>query len=223
MLTLLVAAAWSATPFAGLEYQPLSRLDLTWVDDDRTSGVLAGEFDGAVAPSLQAFGGAWLSRRVGVVGSVGVARLTTTTWVEDTWRQRHWGVIRPAADLRVSLGSREPLRPSPWLYVGVHGDIPSARDTSNGYTEAEREVADEDAWVERARLGGVGGRLGVGLDYRVAPGVAVGARWGLLLHHGMLRTSEAQWVTAWFAADAALLLTFEAPKPRTGAEDQPVL
>jgi hypothetical protein len=211
-----LSAARAATPIAGVAWTPLSRSDLVWVDESRTSGVAVGEFDGVVRPALAAFGGAWISNRVGLVGSLGVARLQSTTWSGDTWRQRHWGVFRPEVDLRISLTGRAVGRPSPWLFLGLYGDIPSARDTSNGYSEVEQDAADEDAWAERARLGGIGGRLGAGVDYRLREGLALGATWSLGYHRGFLQTSDMSVVSSWLATEAALLLTFEWPRAPEG-------
>jgi hypothetical protein len=208
MLVLVASTVLAATPFAGLEWRPLSRADLAWVAEDRTSGDAVGEFDGVVRPALQAFGGAWLSDRVGLAGSLGVARLTTTSWTGETARQRHWGVIRPELDLRVALTKRSP-HPLPWLLLGFDGDIPSARDVSDGYTADEQAAADRDAQTERLRLGGFGGRLGAGVDARVAPGVSVGACFDLAGHFGVLRSEDASTVSSWLATGAAVLVTFD--------------
>lgn len=212
----LLGFAEAATPFAGLEWRPLARSDLVWVDEQRTSGFAVGEFDGTVRPALQAFGGAWVSRRIGVGGALGVARLTNTTQVDDIIRQRHWGVIRPSLDLRIALLRRsvagDPRRPLPWVIAGIHADVPSARDLSNGYTEDERAAADEASTIERARLAGLGGRVGVGLDYPIAPGLSLGALYTLQWHRGIFRTDDLSIVSQWLATDAAVVLVFEWPQ-----------
>ncbi len=209
MLLLLLSTALAATPFAGLQFNPISRADLVWEGDARSTGTLVGEFDGTANPALKGFGGVWLGNGLGIVGTLGIARLTTTTWVEDVWRQRHWGIVRPGLDLRFSLGPREVGRPAAWVSAGTYGDIPSSRDTSNGYTEEEQEDADLTAFIDRGRLGGFGFTAGFGVDYRVAKGIAVGGTYGLRLHRGVLRSPEAVSVSSWIAAEGALLLTFE--------------
>ncbi len=209
---LLAAASLAATPVFGLEWTPLSRGDLVWVADGRTTGLGVGEFDGTVRPALSAFGGAWVSRRVGLVGSLGVARLTSTATTAETWRARHWGVVRPAVDVRFALIPRDDPRPSPWVFLGAYGDIPSARDTSNGYSDEEEEEADQTAYAERARLGGFGGRAGVGVDVRLHPYLSLGALWAVQVHRGTLITSETHTVTAWVGGHASLLLTFDWPR-----------
>jgi hypothetical protein len=218
MLILLCTLARAATPTAGLELAPLSRADVVWVDEGRTTGTGVGEFDGTVWPSLRAFGGAWLSERFGLTGGLGIARLTTTTWTGDTWRSRHVGVVRPSLDGRVSLLPRSDSRPRPLLLLGGYGDIPSARDTSNAFTDAEQELADEDAAVERARLGGFGLRAGAGVDLRVHEHVSIGFIWAARWHRATLRGTEATAVTSWLGSDAALTVAFEWPKRVDEAE-----
>ena len=211
--TLLTASAADIVPIGGVEFTPLSRGDLVWVDEGRTSGTGVGELDGSVKPALAAFGGAWFGPRIGVVGGLGVARLQSTTWAGETFQSQHWGVVRPSLDLRVGITRRVLKRPALWANLGVHGDIPSARNVSNGYTAEEQELADEDAYLERLRLAGAGARIGLGVDYRVSKGLAIGATYGLTWHRGVLRTNEANIVSSWLAGSASLLLTFEWEKP----------
>jgi hypothetical protein len=207
---LTLTASLAATPYAGLSFDPLSRADLAWVDDDRATGLSVGEFDGVVRPGLQAFAGSWLKPRWALQGSLGIARLTTSSWVGDVYRQRHWGVIRPSVDVRYGFGPLEnDLRP--WLIFGLHGDIPSARDVSNGYTDEEQQIADENAYEERLRLGGGGGRLGAGLDYRVRPQLKIGALYVAEAHWGVLRSEDASTISSWVASRTSILVTFEWP------------
>lgn len=205
-----VTAALAATPTAGLAFTPLSRADLAWVADERTSGTPVGEFDGFVDPALAAYGGVWLGDRFAVLGSLGVARLTSTTWDGETWRQRHWGVIRPGVDVRWAAMPRDADHAIvPFLTLGGHGDIPSARDTSNGYSPEEAAQADETATIDRLRLGGVGGRLGAGVDWRPIPGIAVGAQYVVEARWATLRSSDATIASSWISSQVELLFAFE--------------
>jgi hypothetical protein len=209
MIAFLAVLCAAATPVAGLEIRPLSRADLSWIGDERGSGVAVGEFDGVVRPGLQPYGGAWMGPHWGLFGSLGIARLTTTSWAGDTWRQVHWGVIRPEIDLRYGFMARELRRPVLWAFAGAYGDIPSARDASNGFTEEEQNAADQDALEERLRLGGVGGRIGAGVDYRVLPGLILGADFDVGGHFGVLRGSDSSTVSSWIATQGALVIAFE--------------
>ncbi len=200
-------------PVLGLEWRPLSRADLTWVDEGRTSGLAVGELDGAVRPALSGFFGAWVSNRVALLGSIGVARLTSTTFTdggegEDTYRSRHWGVIRPALDVRLAPWRHDHMV-SAWAVVGVHGDIPSARDVSNAYTEEEQEIADETAAEDRIRLGGFGGRLGIGAEVHVGKGVHVGGQYAVYWQQTVLAGSDADTLSSWVAGEASLFASIE--------------
>ncbi len=212
MLALLLATtahAGPVAPFLGLEWRPLSRGDLGWVLGDNTTGTQVGGLDGFVSPNLGAYGGAWLTDHLALEGSLGVARLQTTTWVEDVYVQRHWGVVRPALDLRFSLLEHRDPRPVPFLFGGVHVDVPSARDVSNGYTEEEQEAAAITATAERARLGGFGGRLGIGAAVRVVQGLSLGARYALTWHRSSFLGDDPTAVTSWATGEASLLLQLD--------------
>jgi hypothetical protein len=208
----LANAAIAATPLVGVEWRPLSRADLNWLEDGRSSGLSVGEFDGTVDPGLSMFAGAWWHPRIATTGRLGVARLQNTTQVGDVVTQRHWGVIRPGVDLRWGLMKPRDRTPYPWLLGGVHVDIPSARDVSNGYSKAEQKAADENATTERARLGGFGLRAGLGADYRPVPYVALGLQYALTWRRGVFLSDDRQAVSSWLAAEAALLIAFEWPR-----------
>ena len=206
-------------PVLGLEWRPLSRADLTWVDEGRTSGLAVGELDGAVRPALSGFFGAWVSRRVGLMGSIGVARLTSTTFTteadgESTFRSRHWGVIRPALDVRLAPWGHDQTV-SAWAIVGAHGDLPSSRDVSNAYTEDEQAIADETAAEDRVRLGGFGGRLGIGAEVHVGKGVHLGGQYAVYWQQTVLAGSDADTLSSWVAGEASLLASIEFGRKRT--------
>jgi hypothetical protein len=204
----IAGAAWAAVPYAGLEWRPFGRGDLAWVEDGRTTGLGVGEGDGAVHPALSAFFGDWITPRFALQGSVGVARLTSTTWVGEVWEQRHWGVIRPELDARVALLRPTEGWPLPWVLAGAYADVPSARETSNGYDEVEQEEADLLATADRALLSGVGGRIGLGADLRVHPAFAIGASYTIGLHRSLYLGDDPTIVTTWVAGEASILATF---------------
>lgn len=210
MLAWVITVAVAATPTVGVAWTPLSRADLSWVGDGRTSGTGVGEFDGVVDPALSAWGGVWMRDRWALIGGLGVARLTSTTWDGDIWRQRHWGVLRPSIDLRWAAMKRDQAHPVvPFIDFGAHASVPSARDTSNGYSADEAEQADADATLDRLRLGGFGGRVGAGVDWRPRPGIALGAQYVVEARWGALRTSDTTIVSSWISSQVELLVAFE--------------
>lgn len=206
MLPLLCAASWAATPYLGVEWRPLSRGDLTWVDEGDTSGLAVGGLDGIARPQLMAYGGAWFSEHVGAHAALGIARLQTTTWVEDVYVQRHWGVVRPAFDVRIALLPRSDPRPSPWVFIGTHIDLPSSRDTSNGYSDEEEVQANRTATLDRLRLGAIGGRLGFGADLALTPALHLGLQTAVDWQRSLFATQDPSVATSWVSAEAALLL-----------------
>jgi hypothetical protein len=218
MVWALMAAASAATPIAGLEWAPLSRDDLVWVDSGRTTDSAVGEFDGIVWPDLRPFAGAWFGRYVGWTGSLGVARITVTTAAADVVRSRHRGVVRPSTDLRFGLLEPTDLRPRPFLLVGGHVSIPSARETGDGLSPQELAIADADAALERALLGGAGGRVGLGVDVPVSKYLRLGLLWSSRLHTSWSRPADGTSVTTWVASEGALTLMFEWPSRDWGEE-----
>lgn len=212
-----LAHATPVTGTAGVEWTPFSRSDTTWVEDGRTSGTGVGEFDGTVRPQLAAFAGIWLKNRWGITGGVGVARLQQTTWAEDVYLHRHWAVVRPSIDVRYSLISRDKSVPIPWIVLGAHGTIPSAGEQSNGFSEDEALQAEINGQVQRARLGGVGARLGAGVDYGIHPALRIGFQFTGDWHRMVQKSSEAQLVNHWIGTQAALYLAFEWQKSSSAA------
>lgn len=122
-------------------------------------------------------------------------------------------MIRPALDVRLAPWGHD-RTVSAWAIVGVHGDIPSARDVSNAYTEEEQEIADETAAEDRVRLGGFGGRLGIGAEVHVGKGVHVGGQYAVYWQQTVLAGSDADTLSSWVAGEASLLMAIEFSGPR---------
>lgn len=214
LLLALSAPAEAGRPFFGLEIEPLSRKDLVWVEEDRTSGTAVGEFDGAVSSVLSAFGGGWFNRHVGLQASLGVALSQSSSVAGDIVRNRTWAVLRPGLDLRLGWAEHGLRKPVPWVLVGAYGDIPISADVSNGYSEEEQAAADEAVLDERFRLGGVGGRVGFGVDYEVLQGLSLGALVSLGLHRSGYTGGDTTFTTLWLSTEASILLTYLWPDRR---------
>lgn len=207
----LVSAQAAPVGFAGVEWRPLSRQDLVWVDENRTSGTAVGEFDGVVKPVLSAFGGAWFNRYVGLSAGLGVAQSVSDSATEDSKQQHSWSVVRPSLDVRLGWMVPRERFPVPWFLIGVYGDIPTVVDRSLQYTEEEQAAADSSAQSDKYRLGGVGGRAGAGVDYRVLPYLAIGAQFDVGLHRATYTGGDTRFTTLWVSTEASILLTFEWP------------
>ncbi|MCB9680029.1 MAG: hypothetical protein H6733_01030 [Alphaproteobacteria bacterium] len=205
--------------YAGLEWRPLSRQDLVFVDESRTSGTAVGEFDGTVRPVLGAFGGVWFNRYVALQLGLGVASLTTTSHTEDSYRQVSTAVVRPALDLRFGWMLPTHRYPVPWVILGGYADLPAARDVSDAYTDEEQQVADDAAAETRYRLGGVGGRVGLGADYRVLPSLLIGAQVTVGVHQATYTGGDQRFASTWITTEGSLLFTFEWPRRARPPED----
>ena len=210
ILALAMSLAQAAAPMAGLSWTPLSRADLVWVEDGRTTGTGVGEFDGTSRASLMPWAGAWLGRTA-LVGTMGVAWLGTSTSSDGVVRRSHRGVLRPGLDLRYALMPRSESTPLPWLVLGAAGSIPFARDRSNAYTDEEQAQADQATLVERARLGGLGARVGAGVEVRITGGLSLGAEAAIEGYTSTLRAAESVSLNTWVGTRAAILLSFTWP------------
>jgi len=207
----LMTAALAADPYLALEWRPLGRGDLAWVEEARTTGLAVGGLDGFARPQAQLDVGAWLHPRFALQGSLGVARMQTTLWVGDIYTQQHWGVVRPGLDGKVQLGRHRQGLPRPWAIGGVHLDIPSARDVSNGYDETQQAIADEVATTERMRLGAFGARAGLGVEQRLIGGLSLGAMYTVQWQRSLFVDTDPSTITSLVTGEAALLLQFDWP------------
>ncbi len=216
---MLVAPAWAIEPTLAFEWRPLHRGDLTWVQQERGTGLVVGGDDGFARPAVQLDVGAWLTDRFGLQASLGVARLQTTTWLGDVYAQRHWGVLRPGVDAKLRVARPPANLPQPWLLLGAHVDIPSARDVSNGYTRSDQEAADEVATAERMRLGALGGRAALGVEQRLLGGLSVGAMYGAQWQRSLFVREDPRAITSLLTGEGALLLIFDWPRAAADPPD----
>jgi len=211
MLWSLTTLALAAEPYMAFEWRPLGRADLTWVLEDRTTGLAVGGLDGFARPQGQLSAGAWVHEIIALQGSLGVARLQRTSWVGDVYTQQHWGVIRPGIDARLRLFRPPDGLPRAWAIGGVSLDIPSARDVSNGYTAEEQVTADEVATADRARLGAFGARYGFGVDQTLVGGLSIGAMYTVQWQRSLFVSDDPVTISSLLTGEAALLLQFAWP------------
>lgn len=207
--------AWRSgpAPYLAFEWRPLSRGDLTVVEEQRTSGLLVSSVDGFARPQVQLDVGAWIVESLAVQGSIGVARATVTTWNGTVYAQQHWGVVRPGLDLKVRPPGMHRGLPIPWALMGAHVDIPSSRDVSNGYTVDEQLDADDAAGIDRVRLGALGARVGVGVEQRVVGGLSLGAQYTAQWQRSLFTRVDPVTIESQLFGEAALLLVFDWPRP----------
>ena len=213
-LLLLLSSAFGR-PMMGVEWVPLSRGDLMWVDEGNTTGTGVGEFDGVLVPALR-FRGGWEGPRLALLGGLSVARSTDTLWAGSGYSQSHEGALRLALDTRYALDAGDRADPIPWVEGGLYGVIPSARVVSDTYTEEEQATAEEGASLTRKTIGGVGLRVGPGFSWFFTDAMSLGATYHLVVFRGQVLTDASLAISTRVYGEAALLL--EARFPSRHAE-----
>ena len=192
----------------GVDWVPTSRADLVWIAQDQLTGTLAGEFDGALRPALTAYGGLQGDKTAWLV-SLGVARSTDVSWTLESRETTAMGGVRPALDMQRYVMPRQTGAATAWFGAGLSGVIPLASVRSAAYGEQEVEDAAEEARATRSRIGGVGGRVGLGAEVLLSPGITLGLRTHVNAHRGQTLNEDALRVATWIWADAALRLQIE--------------
>lgn len=183
---------------------------IAWADADQLSGTLAGEYDGVLRPPLTAYAG-WYDAHDAILVDFAMVRFSTATW-SDTPSAESLGATRLGLDYRRYLPAADagPGKVDMYGDVGLYGILPSAKDTSEAYTEEDQASADEASGELRARIGGVGGRLGIGAGYRLGEpaSVTIGVRGAVAVHRAQATLETGYQVSVIVAPEAALTLEF---------------
>ena len=203
----------------GLGFNPAGVGALAWQDADQLSGTLAGEFDGVLRPPLTLYGG-WYDADNAVLVDVSAVRFSTVTF-SDTSSTDAIGATRLGVDYRRYLPEADAGDGHVDLYghVGAYGILPNAVDTSEAYTEEDQASANEAAGELRARVSGVGARVGLGAGYRIggaasasgatgAASATLGIRGALVVHRAQGTLETGTIVTVIALPEAALTLEF---------------
>jgi hypothetical protein len=207
LLLSLIAGTALGGALVGVDWVPAGRADLAWVDDDQLTGTLVGEYDGLLVPPLTAWAGV-AGSRYALLGGLAAAWASTTTWSGDQATRALLAALRPSADLRRYLRPRADGEATPWLQAGAYTVLPAALYTSDTWTEEEQADMDETAAADRARIGGVGVRLGAGAEVAWTSGLCVGARYLLVAHRSASTSGDAATASALIRGEAALVLAF---------------
>ena len=73
---------------------------------------------------------------------------------------------------------------------------------------AEQQVLDNQAKQDRSRIGGVGGRLGLGAEIQWENGLVLGARYAFVYHRSRRLDEETVTVSSLLQGEAAVVLAF---------------
>ncbi len=202
-MLLLVATALAADPIVGADFTPIGRFDLLWAQSEQPTGTFVGELDGLIAPPLSAWAGLRGDRTAWILG-LSMARTSTTTWTAEDRRKQVVTGIRPALDVRRDLTPREVGEPVAWVGLGAWGVIPIVRDTSTAYGDEETADAREGSREIMARVGGFGGRAGLGADYLFTDALSLGLQSHLQGWRGQRYTEDALLISTLVSVQAAV-------------------
>lgn len=202
---LALAGPAAAAPAFGLDWTPLAAGDLAWLLEDRDTDTLVAEDDGLLVQPLTAWGG-WIGDKDAVLGGLALARYTTRIWTGDQVTTVHVGAVRPSLDYRRYLRAREAGQATPWVQAGGYIVAPSARTASDAYTAEEQAAYDVIAASDRARIGGVGARVGLGGEVLLDNGLSVGGRWSAIAHRGRIDETTSFSVSVRLMTEAAVVL-----------------
>ena len=204
-----LCAVSMASPIVGVDYTPLGRQDLAWIEEEQLSGTLVGEFDGLVTSPLEAWGG-YRWTRFAVTGGLGLAWVSTSTWDGQDRSLVVTGTLRPSVDgLWYITPEPDDLRPRAHASLGGYGLIPAATRQSDAFTDEEQDAADTEAESVRSRIGGLGLRLGAGVDLTWNSGLMLGLGYSFVAHRSQLLTEETSTTSLLIWGEAAFVFGFE--------------
>ncbi len=190
-LLMLITPAALAGGMVGVDLAPLGRGDLVAVDEGRATGLSVGEADGLLNPPITAWGGVAGEHVAGLFGFA-VASVQTRTWTpdpaggDDLVTNRRVSTLRPSADLRWYPKGRSGPALQPWFGSGVYVVAPLVSYRSDAWSQKEQAGWQDAADEDRARLFGLGGRIGGGCELRLESGVRLGARYDLGVHRAQV-------------------------------------
>ena len=168
-----------AEPVVVLDYVPFSRADIYWTQEEWTTGTGVGAFDGMLKPALTPWLGIRKETWTGL-GTIGAARIATITNTGDGKHIYARSSLRLAIAAQRNIGQAEHARP--WLGIGTSVIVPFARDQADSYSNAQASEAEFNNSADRARIGGLGARIGAGVDLPVFTGAHLGAHTHLVTH-----------------------------------------
>ncbi len=203
----LFCAVAHAGALVGVDIVPFGRADLSWVQEDQLSGTQVSETDGLLQPPVTPWGG-YASKRHAFLGGLSMARVATHVDTAKTGSSKSRMGIRPSFDYRWYWVDRQPGRPVAYLMTGLHGVIPVAKDRADDATEAEQKVLENQSKQDLSRIGGFGGRLGLGAEIQWDNGLVLGARYAFIYHRSRRLDEEAVTVSSLLRGEAALVLAF---------------
>jgi hypothetical protein len=144
---------------------------------------------------------------------VAAALIANESYAESNQRDSV-GALRLGQDYRRYLEDRKPSRVGIYATLGGYGIVPFAEDVNDAYTGEETVEAEEAAEALRARVGGIGGQVGIGAEYVFAdgegkPAIALGVRYLGRIHRAQaISDDEGVVISAAWMTEGAIVVEF---------------
>ena len=169
----------------GIDHQPLSRGDLGWIEQDRSSSFLLSEDDQLL--STPSFWIAHMPEHVRYQFGLST-HLRSDHTSADIESRSTVGGLRLETDARYFI----PDTPA-FTGLGLFGTIPFGSIRSTGYTEEEQEVYNDVARSWRAEIRSLGIRSSMGAEIEVVPQLSMGVRLDLCAYWSWLKLEQSGW------------------------------
>jgi len=204
---LVLLSTAQAGAMLGAEYVPPGLGELAWVAGGQLSGTQVAERDGMLVPPLRTHGG-WVFGRTGILGGLSVARVATSVQTAESTSVESRTALRPSISVR--RYSMEPVSATPLFFLssGLHLVVPFVSSASDGATTEEDSALAEAAEEDENRIGGWGGQLGMGAEYRLENGISFGMKSSVVIHRSQQSNAQTRTVSVLVRPQTALTVGF---------------
>jgi hypothetical protein len=204
---LFILSTAQAGPLLVAEYVPPGLSEMAWVADGQLSGTQVAEHDGLLVPPLRAQGG-WVFGRTGLLGGLALARVATSVQTSESTSVESRSALRPAMNVRRWL--MDPVSDTPLFFLtsGVHLVVPFVSQASDGSSSEETSALEEAAEEDADRIGGWGGQVGMGAEYRFKNGLSFGMKSSVVIHRSQKSNAETRAVSVLVRPQTALTVGF---------------
>jgi len=207
LIGLVFLSTAQAGALLGAEYVPPGMGEMAWVADGQLSGTQVAERDGLLVPPLRTEGG-WVFGRTGLLGGMSVARVSTSVQDADSTAVESRSALRPALSVRRWLMDPVSATPLFFLTSGIHLVVPFVSQASDGVSSEEESALDEAAQEDEDRIGGWGGQVGMGAEYRFENGISFGMKSSVVIHRSQQSNAQTRTVSVLVRPQTALTVGF---------------
>lgn len=190
-MLLLSSSLVLAKGMMGVDYTPIGRGDLTFLQSPSSTELGLAENDGLIRPTFQPWIGFYSNKRP----QSHQAELNILSHHIGTYYSESQKTVQRYQAVRVGYAFRRHWSPSqnpiePFVRLGFHHNFSSVTFTSTAYTNEEAEDMEKASKEAAALFGGSGVTPGLGLRYPVQDHLFIGIRWDLDIHVTNFITEE---------------------------------